>query len=104
MSYELCTTYEAHQRRQTTRRYFDIWSATLNFMAGVDLALDCITGRLDRKFVSAMERCFNEDPDKRKEMKLLKRTVLILVCLGLSMTVLSIKFAIDNDTIWTIFR
>jgi len=51
-----------------------------------------------------MERCFNEDLDKRKEMKLLKRTVLILVCLGLSMTVLSIKFAIDNDTIWAIFR
>ena len=104
MLYELCTTYDVHQRRQTRRRYFDIWSAIVNFMAGVDLALDGITGRLDRKFVLAMERSFNEDPDKRKEMKLLKRTALILVCLGLSMTAVSIKFAIENETIWAIFR
>ncbi len=104
MSYELCTTYFAHHRRQTIKRYLDIWSAIVNFIVGIDLALDWITGRLDRKFVSAMERSFNEDPNKRKEMKLLKRTVLILMCLGLSMTAISIKFAIENDTIWAIFR
>lgn len=103
MSYELCTTYGAHQRRQTIKRYSDIWLIIVNLLASINLALDWITGRLDRKFVSAMERNFSEDPDKRKEMKLLKRTVLIVMCLGISITAISIKLAIESDVIWAIF-
>jgi len=67
-----------------------------------DMVLDWITERLDRKFVSAMERCVHEPPDRKKEMRLLKRTVLVLVCLGLLISVVSIKLSVEAQMAYAI--
>jgi hypothetical protein len=68
----------------------------------MDMALDWITETLDRKFVSAMERCVHEAPDRKKEMRLLKRTVLVLVCLGLLISVVSIKLSVEAQMAYAI--
>lgn len=69
---------------------------------GVNMFLDLVTEKLDRKFVGAMERCQKEDPDRKREMTLLKRTVLVLMCMGLGITAMSIviKFAADGERIY----
>jgi hypothetical protein len=71
-------------------------------VTGVDTALDWITERLDRKFVSAMERCVHDSPDTNREMKLLKRTVLALLCLGLAISAVSIKFSVEAQMAYAI--
>lgn len=69
---------------------------------GVDMVLDLVTEKLDRKFVGAVERCHKEDPDRKREITLLKRTVLVLMCLGLGIAAISImiKFAADGQRIY----
>ncbi len=54
-----------------------------SFLANVDMALEWATERLDKKLVWAMEHCINEDPNRQKEIKFLKGTVMVLVCVGL---------------------
>jgi hypothetical protein len=71
----------------------DKWSRLAILLTVVDSALEWVTERLDRKFVTAMERCHMENQDKKREMKLLKRTILILMCVGLGISALSMKLA-----------
>jgi len=100
MPYELCTTYDENQGKE---RALNTWPRFSRLLTDVDMALDWITERLDRKFVSAMERCVNEDPNRHREMKLLKRTVLVLLCVGLGITVVSIKFAVEAQAVYAVF-
>jgi hypothetical protein len=71
-------------------------------MNRVDIGLDWITERLDRKFISAMERCLHDAPAQRKEMKLLKRTILVLVCLALAISVVIIKLSVEGQMAYAI--
>ena len=94
MQYELCATYDMNQVDNDTvyAGAASKWPRTGGFMSRADQCLDWITEKLDRKFV---ERCVNDDPVRKKELSTLKRTVLVLVCLGLGITAISIKFAIE---------
>lgn len=106
MAYELCTTisHDVNQRMADEMGSdFGKWARLANFVAGVDMALEWLTEKLDRKFVTAMERCRKEDPDRKKEMNLLKRTVLVLMCVGLGITAVSIKFAADAQLVYALF-
>jgi len=99
MHYQFCATCNPKSAEQAIG---DTFAAPIRLHLGglvrrVDNGLDWITERLDRKFVSAMERCANDDPDCRRELNLLKRTVLVLVCLGLCITAVSIKFAVESQ-------
>jgi hypothetical protein len=76
------------------------WPPTNGWMTRIDDGLEWITERLDRKFVSAMEKSVTENPDKNQDLNVLKRTVLALVCLGLVLTAISIKFAIDSQMVY----
>jgi hypothetical protein len=101
MPHELCTTYAGNQAANKSESAMKKWPHVANFVTGIDMALDWVTERLDRKFVTAMERCINEDPDKKREMKLLKRTVLVLICVGLGISALSIKFSVESQMVYT---
>jgi hypothetical protein len=79
---------------------FGKWARLASFVAGVDVALEWLTEKLDRKFVTAMERCRREDPDRKREITLLKRTILVLVCVGLGITAVSIKVAADTQILY----
>jgi hypothetical protein len=102
MSHELCTAYDVSQGKNGIANVINPGPRLAKFVNGVDMALDWITESLDRKFVSAMERCVHEPPDKKREMKLLKRTVLVLVCIGLAITVVSIKFSVEAQMAYAI--
>lgn len=102
MSRELCTAYDVSQGTNGISSILSPGPRFAKFVIGVDMALDWITERLDRKFVSAMERCVHEPPDRRKEMRLLKRTVLVLVCLGLLISVVSIKLSVEAQMAYAI--
>lgn len=103
MAYELCTTISHDVNQQMDNEIgsdFGKWARLANFVAGVDMALEWLTEKLDRKFVTAMERCRKEDPDRKREMRLLKRTVLVLICVGLGITAVSIKVAADTQMMY----
>ena len=102
MAHELCTAYDVSQGRHGISNVVNPGPRLAKFVIGVDMALDWITERLDRKFVSAMERCVHEPPDRKKEMRLLKRTVLVLVCIGLVISVVSIKFSVEAQMAYAI--
>jgi hypothetical protein len=100
MHYELCATCNLKRSDRAIGGGFaapTIWRHLGGLVHRADNSLDWITERLDRKFVSAMERCANDDPNTRRELNLLKRTVLVLVCLGLGVTAVSIKFAVESQ-------
>jgi hypothetical protein len=101
MSYEICTTYDAHREKHNAKK--DISTGLSNLVTSVDGSLEWITERLDRKFVSAMESSFAEDPEKKQEMKLFQRAVLIVLCAALGAAAVSIKFAVESSTIWAFF-
>ena len=103
MSFELCTTYDAHRKKRNAKRGLDIPAIFLSILNILDVSLEWITERLDRKFVSAMESSFSEDREKRQEMKLFQRTVLIVLCTALGVIAVSIKFAVESSAIWTFF-
>jgi hypothetical protein len=103
MSYELCTTYDAHRRKENAKRFSDLSTRARAIVTSVDIALEGITEKLDRKFVSAMEHAFSEDQEKQQEMRLLSRTVLIILCAALGVTAISIKLAVESSTIWAFF-
>jgi hypothetical protein len=102
MAYELCTTisHDVNQRVHEMGTDFGKWARLGSFIAGLDMTLAWLTEKLDRKFVTAMERCCKEDPDRKREMRLLKRTVLVLICVGLGITAVSIKVAADTQMIY----
>ncbi|MGD8513027.1 MAG: hypothetical protein PVG85_03675 [Deltaproteobacteria bacterium] len=102
MAYELCTTisHDVDQHMDEMGTDFGKWACLANFVAGVDMALEWLTEKLDRKFVTAMERCRREDPDRKREMNLLKKTVLVLMCVGLGITAVSIKVAADTQILY----
>ena len=95
MPCELCTTYNGNHGVNKLESAIGKWPRLANFVTGIDMALEWVTERLDREFVTAMERCMNEDPDKKREMKLLKRTVLVLICVGLGISVVCIKLSME---------
>jgi hypothetical protein len=99
MSHELCTTYDVSQGKSGVQKDL-AWPRLAKFVTSVDSALDWTTERLDRKFVSAMERSLDDNPDKKKEMKLLKRTVLVLLCLGLAASAVWIKFSVEAQIVY----
>lgn len=102
MPQPLCTTYDSDGQRHIEET--STLLAWMNgFWAWVDIGLDWATERLDRKFVSAMERCIDETPDKTREMRLLKRTVFIIVCIGLVATAAYIKFSTETQIACAIF-
>lgn len=98
MPHELCVTYDGNQGADKLKGV-DKWPHLASFLTGVDMAFDWVTESLDRKFVSAMERCINEDPDKKREMKLLKRTVLVLMCVALGILAVCIKFSVEPQVV-----
>ena len=102
MAYELCSTisHDVNQRTNEIGTDFGKWARLANFVAGVDMTLEWLTEKLDRKFVTAMERCRQEDPDRKREITLLKRTILVLICVGLGMTAVSIKVAADTQVMY----
>ena len=102
MAYELCTTisHDVNQATDEIGADFGKWARLANFLAGVDLSLEWITEKLDRKFVTAMERCRQEDPGRKREITLLKRTILVLICVGLGITAVSIKVAADTQIMY----
>ena len=100
MSHELCTTYDVSKGKSGIQKDVDAWPRLAKFVTSVDSALDWTTERLDRKFVSAMERSLDDNPDKKKEMKLLKRTVLVLLCLGLAASAVWIKFSVEAQIVY----
>ena len=102
MAYELCTTisHDVNQRTDEIGTDFGKWARLANFVAGVDMTLEWLTEKLDRKFVTAMERCRQEDPDRKREITLLKRTILVLICVGLGITAVSIKVAADTQIMY----
>lgn len=102
MAYELCTTisHDVNQRTDEIGTNFGKWARLVNFVAGVDITLEWVTEKLDRKFVAAMERCREEDPDRKREITLLKRTILVLICVGLGITAVSIKVAADTQVMY----
>lgn len=102
MAYELCTTisHDVNQRTDEIGTNFGQWARLVNFVAGVDITLEWLTEKLDRKFVTAMERCRQEDPDRKREITLLKRTILVLICVGLGITAVSIKVAADTQVMY----
>lgn len=102
MAYELCTaiSHDVDQPMDEMDTDFGKWARLANCVAGVDMALEWITEKLDRKFVTAMERCRREDPDRKREMNLLKKTVLVLMCVGLGITAVSIKVAADTQILY----
>lgn len=103
MSYELCTTYDAHRSKGDRKRTFDVSAGMTSMAASLDKALEWMTEKLDRKFVSAMESAFTEDLKRKQEMKLFERAVLIILCGALGATVISIKLAVESSTIWAFF-
>ena len=103
MSYELCTTYDAHRKEEEVKRGLDIPAGISNLATTVDASLEWITEKLDRKFVSAMESSFREDPKRKHEMKLCQRAVLVLLCAALGATAVSIKLAVESSAIWAFF-
>jgi len=102
MPQPLCTTYDSGGQRHNEDAS-TLWAWMGIFWAWIDTGLDWITERLDRKFVSAMERCIDETPDKTREMTLLKRTVFILVCIGLAATAVYIKLSAEAQIACAIF-
>ena len=102
MAYELCTTisHDVNQQMDEMGTDFGKWARLANFVAGVDMALEWLTEKLDRKFVMAMERCRQEDPGRKREITLLKRTILVLICVGLGITAVSIKVAADTQILY----
>ena len=64
-----------------------------------DEALGSITASLDRKFHAAMERCFQEDPERSSDIRLLKRTVLVVVSLGIGISALSLGLAVESQVV-----
>ena len=102
MAYELCTaiSHDVNQQMDEMGTDFGKRARLANFVAGVDMALEWLTEKLDRKFVTAMERCRQEDPDRKREMNLLKKTVLVLMCVGLGITAVSIKVAADTQILY----
>jgi len=102
MAYELCTTisHDVNQPMDEMGANSEKWARLGSFVAGVDMALEWLTEKLDRKFVTAMERCRREDPDRKREMNLLKKTVLVLMCVGLGITAVSIKVAADTQILY----
>ena len=103
MSYEMCTTYDAHRRKETARRYLDISAGLTRLVTTVDASLEWVTEKLDRKFVSAMESTFTEDQKKKHEMKLFQRAVLILLCTGLGGAAMWMKVAVESSQFWSFF-
>lgn len=103
MPYELCVTYNGNQEPHRLEGAMEKWPRLRKFLTGIDTALDWVTERLDREFVSAMERCIKEDPDKRRELELLKRTVLVLMCVGLGILAVSIKFSVEAKMVYAVF-
>ena len=97
MHYELCATKDIDKMDE--RLFYSgaasPWPRSGGISVRVNESLDWITEKLDRCFASSLERSVNDDPVRKKELNVLKRTVLILVCLGLGITALSIKFAIE---------
>jgi len=102
MAYELCTaiSHDVDQQMDEMGTDFGKWARLASFVAVVDMALEWLTERLDRKFVTAMERCRREDPDRKREINLLKKTVLVLMCVGLGITAVSIKVAADTQILY----
>lgn len=99
---ELCTTYDSGHSENKIKNVQDLWRRLGRVAILTDTALDWVTERLDRKFLSAMERSTYETPDRKREMKLLKRTVLILVCLGLAVTVITIKLSAEAQIVYAV--
>lgn len=103
MSYELCTTYDAHRRKRTAKRYLEITTGVSSLVTAVDTSLEWVTEKLDRKFVSAMETAFSEDQEKKQEMELFQRAVLILLCVGLGGAAIWMKVAVESSQFWAFF-
>ena len=103
MSYELCTTYDPHREKETAKRYFDISAGLTSLVTAVDASLEWVTEKLDRKFVSAMETAFTEDQEKKQEMELFQRAVLILLCAGLGGAAIWMKVAVESSQFWAFF-
>ena len=102
MPHELCTAHGGSHGKYRVASIIAPRLCLSRFVTGVDAALDWMTERLDRKFVSAMERCVHENPDTSREMKLLKRTVLVLLCLGLAISAVTIKFSVEAQMAYAI--
>ena len=102
MGRELCTAYDTSQGRSGISSFLSLGPQLAKLVMAVDVGLDWITERLDRKFVSAMERCIHEPPDGKMEIRVLKRTVLVLVCLGLLISVVCIKFSVETQMAYAI--
>ncbi len=102
MTHELCTTFDVNQAGGEAQGGLNTWPRVGKLVSYVDTVLDWTTERLDRKFVSAMERCIEENPDRKREMKLLKRTVLFVVCLGLAITAVSIKLSVEAQMVYAV--
>lgn len=103
MSREFCTAYDVSQRKNAMPGILSPGPRLWKFLMGIDTVLDWITERLDRKFVSAMERCVHEPPDEKNDIRILKRTVLVLVCVGLLISVVSIKLSVEAQMAYAIF-
>ena len=102
MQYEFCATYDAKEMDSvaTYAGAASRWPRSGNLSVLLDSGLDWITEKLDRKFVSAMEKSVSDDPVRKKELNMLKRTILVLVSLGLGVTAVSIKFALETQLIY----
>ncbi len=88
MSCNVCTVVASDVTQGDEDRAFEEHHRIAGFLAGVDMALDWVTEKLDRKFVTAMQRCHNESPDRKREINLLKRIVLVLICVALAVSTL----------------
>ncbi len=72
-------------------------------LVSADDALGSITGRLDRKFHAAMERRFYEDPNRTNEIRLLNRTILVILSIGLGISTFSLGLAVQSQMVFAMF-
>lgn len=72
-------------------------------LMSADDVLGSVTGRLDRKFHAAMERFSQEDPEGSSDIRLLKRTVLAIVSLGIVISALSLSIAVESQAVFVVF-
>jgi len=102
MQFELCAMYDLKKVEEigVYAGATSKWPRRGDFVARFDTCLDWITEKLDRKFVSAMEKSVSDDPTRKQELNMLKRTILFLVSLGLGITAISIKFALEAQLIY----
>jgi hypothetical protein len=99
MARDLCTTINCEVDQANDIEIACNRPAPGSLLAGVDMALEWVTEKLDRKFVTAMERCHEKDLNQKREMNLLKRIVLVLLCVGLGLAALSMRFAPEAQVV-----